>query len=89
METMDNIYVLNCMVNRQIRKGGKMVALFIDLRAAFDSVDRGVLIGMMKKKRIKEGLIRRVEEVLRKIMNRVRVGGELGKGFWSEAGMPY
>lgn len=42
METMDNIYVLNYMVNRQLeKKGGKLVALFGNLKAAFASVDRG------------------------------------------------
>jgi len=44
MGTMDNIYVLNYLVNRQIcKERGKMVAFFVDLRAAFDSVDREVL----------------------------------------------
>lgn len=81
---IDIIYVLNYVANKQIsRKGGNMVALlFVDIRAAFDSVDKGVLIGMIRKKGIREGLIRRVEEVLRKTRNRVRVGGGLGKGFW-------
>lgn len=51
MGTMDNIYVLNMLINRQIdRKGGKMVALFVDMKAAFDSVDRGVLIETMRER---------------------------------------
>lgn len=42
MGTVDNIYVLNYMVSKQIgRVGGRLVALFIDLKVAFDSVDRG------------------------------------------------
>jgi len=33
MGTMDNIFVLNHLINRQIeKKGGKMVAIFMDLR---------------------------------------------------------
>lgn len=39
---------------------------------------------MIRKKGIKEGLIRRVEEVLRETRNRVKVGGGLGKGFRQE-----
>lgn len=36
--------------NRQIRRaGGKLVALFVDLRAAFDSVDRRVLVKIRRK----------------------------------------
>lgn len=81
---MDNIYMLNYVANKQIsRKKGNMVALFADIRAAFDSVERGILIGMIRKKGIRKGLIRRVEEVLRETRNRVKVGGGggLGKGF--------
>ena len=37
--------MLNYLVNRQVtRKGRKLVILFVDLKAAFDSVDRGVLM---------------------------------------------
>lgn len=40
MGVRDNIYVLNYIVNRQlVKKGGMVVAAFIDLKAAFDSVD--------------------------------------------------
>lgn len=43
MGTVDNIYVLNYMVDRQTeRKGGKMVAFFVDLKAAFASMDRRI-----------------------------------------------
>lgn len=41
MGTVDNIYVLNYLANRQLgRKGGKLAVMFVDLKAAFDSVDR-------------------------------------------------
>lgn len=46
MGTIDNIYVLNYVVNRQLRrKEGRMVAMFVDLKAAFDSVDKGIRKG--------------------------------------------
>lgn len=38
-------------------------AMFVDLRAAFDTVDRSVL---GNEKRIKEGLVVRVEDALKK-----------------------
>jgi len=39
--TMDSIYVLNYCINRQIEKRGrKLVMLFVDLKAAFNSMDR-------------------------------------------------
>ncbi|XP_043271213.1 golgin subfamily A member 6-like protein 1 [Venturia canescens] len=38
MGTMDNVYVLNYMINREItERRGKLVLLFVDLKAAFDS----------------------------------------------------
>lgn len=50
MGTIDNIYVLNYCINRQLgRKGRELVAMSIDLKAAFDLVDRGVLIGAMRE----------------------------------------
>ena len=59
MGTVDNIYVLNYLINRQINKvEDKLVAFFIDLRAAFESVDRGRLMAM-RERWVREGLIDR------------------------------
>jgi len=46
MGTMDNVYeYMNYLVNRQLsRDSGKLIALFIDLKTAFDSVDREMLV---------------------------------------------
>lgn len=42
MGAIDNIYVLNYLMNRQLNKGkGKMIAFFVDLRATFDSDRQG------------------------------------------------
>ena len=44
MGTIDNIYILNYLVNRNLgRKKGKLIALFVDFKAALDSVNRRVL----------------------------------------------
>lgn len=49
--TMDNIYVLNEVVNRRVvERKGKMVVLFVDIKAAFDSMDREVLMEGMRKR---------------------------------------
>jgi len=69
------------------RKGGKVVALFVDLKAAFDSVDREVLIVALRGRGISEGLVERIEEVLRETKSRVRVGKELGESFWTAKGV--
>lgn len=85
MGTINNIYVLNYLINRQTRKkGGKLVALFVELRAALDSVDQGILIGDEgERDKIREGLVKRVEKILRETKSRVRLGGEVGNAFWT------
>lgn len=51
MEAIDNIYVINYLMNRQLgEKRGKLILLFVDLKAAFDSVDRGALIRTMRER---------------------------------------
>ncbi|XP_071577718.1 uncharacterized protein [Temnothorax nylanderi] len=72
--TTDNIYVLNYLINRQVnRKKGKMVVLFVDLKAAFDSVDRRILMEAIRKSGVREGLVMRCKELLGKTVCRVRV----------------
>lgn len=88
MGAMDNIYVINYLINRQLgRKEGKLVAMFADLRMAFDSVDKELLVRVMKERGIRRGLIERVEEVIRETKSRVRVGRELGESFWTTRGV--
>jgi len=42
--------VLNYLINRQItRKGEKMIMLFVDLKAAFDSMDRAILLEALRE----------------------------------------
>lgn len=48
---MDNIHTLNYVVERKLAKGKRIVATFVDLRAAFDSVDRGVLGRSLEERR--------------------------------------
>lgn len=82
MEAIDNIYVINYLMNRQLgEKRRKLILLFVDLKAAFDSVDRGALIRTMREKGVREGLTSRVEDLLVETRSRVRVGEEMGEKF--------
>jgi len=83
---MGNIYVINYLINRQLERGKKVVAMFINFKAAFDSVDRGVLGEAIRGRRIGEGLIKRVKEVLKETRSRVKIGGEKGECFWTVRG---
>lgn len=83
---MDNVCVLKQAIDRRIRKErSKFFALFIDLRAAFDKLDREIL-WRMGDLEINQGLIDRVKLLYRETSCRVRVGNMLSKKFWVEKG---
>ncbi|XP_071577283.1 uncharacterized protein [Temnothorax nylanderi] len=60
-----------------------MVVLFVDLKAAFDSVDKGLLVEAMRKRGVREGLVKRCKELLEETVYRVRVEEKLGEKFWT------
>jgi len=61
---MDNMRILQQVINKEIsKKRGKMYGFFIDLKAAFDKVDRKILWRAMEKRDIRRGLIERVKEI--------------------------
>lgn len=62
-------------------KKEKVVALFVELKSAFDSVNREVLLKTMRQRGIRKGLVERVVKVMREIRSRVMVGGEVEEGF--------
>lgn len=84
MGSIDNIYIINYLINRQLaKKEGRMVAFFVDLKAAFDLVDKGVLVETMREREIRAGLMRRVEKALKETKSRVGVEGVAGEQFWT------
>lgn len=63
MGTNDNVYVFNYLINKQLGKGKKLVVIFVDLKAIFDTVDRSrVSCETMKERVIRERLIGRAKE---------------------------
>lgn len=41
----------------------------------------------MRERGIREELVGRTEEIMREIISRVRIGGEMGEGFWTARGV--
>lgn len=64
------------MINKRVDKG-KIVVMIIDMKAAFDSVDRGIIVESMRKRGVMEELMVKCEEMLRE--SRVRVGKRKGE----------
>lgn len=86
--TMDAIYLINCVVNRELsRKRGKIFAFFADLKAAFDKVLRGQLEETMKKIEIENNLRRRIMEIYKETFNVVKIGEKCSEGFWTRRGL--
>lgn len=85
---IDAVYTLNYLINRQLQKeNGKLIATFVDLKGAFDSVSRDVLWKAMESRGIRKGLIERVKEAYREVKCRMRFGKEFGKPFWTCKGI--
>ncbi|XP_043468318.1 uncharacterized protein LOC122502364 [Leptopilina heterotoma] len=88
MGTLDNIYVLNYLVSRNLgRKGGKLMATFVDIKAVFPSVNRGLLWEVLKERGVEQGLVERIKEFYEDTRERVKIGKKLGKVFWLGRGL--
>lgn len=49
--TLDNVYVLNYLINRQVtRKEGRLVILFVGFKAAFNTVNKEIFIETLRKR---------------------------------------
>lgn len=44
------MYVLNYLINKRVAEEKRKMVMFIDMKAAFDSVDRGILVENMRKR---------------------------------------
>lgn len=86
--TMDNVYVLRHVVRKELRKKeGKVYGFFMDLRTAFDRVDRNVLWEAMEGRRVRRRLIKTVKEIYENTKNTVRVQDKVSSWFWTGRGM--
>lgn len=80
--TMDNIYVLNHIIQKEIRKkGGKIFGFFMDLKSAFDKVDRKTLWEEMERRGIRKGIVERIKKIYESTKNVVRVNGRVSERF--------
>jgi hypothetical protein len=86
--TVNNVYILDHLARNELRKkGGRMYALFIDFKAAFDKVDRVKMFECMRERGISEWLVRKVEEIYARTRNKVKVGEKEGEWFETTKGV--
>lgn len=60
---VDNLYVMHYVVEKQLERGEKMIAAFVDFKTAFDSVDREILARYVKEVKISERLTKRIMKI--------------------------
>lgn len=86
--TADNIYVLNHVMQTRIaRPRGKVYLVFIDLKAAFDKLDREVLWRAMEDLGLNVNTIRSVKEVYQETRCKIKIGDRLSNSFWVDKGL--
>lgn len=86
--TMDNVYVVNHIIKKELKKkAGKVFGFFMDLRAAFDRVDRRELWKAMERRGIRTGIVERVKEIYEGTESAVREREENSNWFWTEKGL--
>lgn len=86
--TIDCIYTLHHAADKELeRKRGKLFTCFVDLKAAFDKVERGLLWKVMEKRGVRNGLIERIKEIYETTKNIVKVGKNRSEDFWTESGV--
>ncbi|KMQ92547.1 flagellar attachment zone protein 1-like protein [Lasius niger] len=84
--TIDAIYALNFVVNKEIaKKKRKIFAFFADLKAAFDKVDRIELGKMLKKTEIGEQIRKRIMKTYKETKDIVKVGSKKSEEFWTRS----
>lgn len=80
--TRDQIFTLKTMIGRRLReKGGKLFVAFIDFRAAFDRVDRNLLIDKLEKKGIQGKMLGMIEKMYSNTKNEIITGKGKTEGF--------
>ena len=86
--TMDAVYTINYIVNKELaKKGGKIFAFFADMKAAFDKVNRKQMVEAMEKMEIEPNLRRRIAEIYEETRNVIKIGEERSQEFWTGRGL--
>ena len=85
--TSDNVFVLTTLLEVSSQKGQPVYAAFLDLKKAYDSVDRSILLQMLKAVGAGEGFIQTLEAMYARVQYCVRTGGKHGHFFASGRGL--
>lgn len=86
--TTVNIFILNHLTQREKKSGeGKVYAVFVDLKAAFDNVDKGKLWEDLEMKGINQGLVKRIRRMYEGTRTSVRTEEGISMAFETKKGI--
>lgn len=88
--TIDNIFVLNYLMQREKRQGrkdGKICMMFADMKAAFDNVERSTLWRELRRKEIKRDLIKKIEKIYERTETVIRTNQGYTDSFRTRKGV--
>ena len=75
--TVDNIFFLQGLVEKQLTMGKNLIVVFVDFSQAFDRVNRNILFYKINKLGLKGRLINTLHSLYKKTCYRVKCGGKL------------
>ena len=84
---MDAVFVLNYLVSKSFSKKEKLFCAFIDLRKAFDRIDRNLLLVKLYNSNVSCKLIRMIKSIYSKVSVCVKYGNKLSNSFESNVGL--
>lgn len=84
---IDNVYILNYIAGRQIKRKEKLVVLFLDAKVAFDRVSRDKMVEALREWEVSRILRERIAEIYGETRGRVRMGEEVSEEFLTNRGV--
>jgi hypothetical protein len=85
--TVDHVFVITALIQKQLSYHRKLYVAFIDFRKAFDSVVRTKLWAVLRKNGINGKMYRAITSIYDIVKAKVRSGGELTNSFMCPLGL--
>ena len=85
--TIDHIFTLTALVQKQLSRSRKLYCAFIDFKKAFDSISRDKLWNILKSSGIDGKMLRALKSMYKVVKAKVRVGSEMTDSFSCPKGL--
>lgn len=86
-QTTDNIHIIRNITERTIEKGGELFVTLIDLKAAFDNINRSHIWRYLLELQAPRKLIRNIKNMYQNVKGRVQMNGESSDTFFMTKGI--